>query len=139
MAKTILTDVKITVNAVDLTDHISSVEIQESSDDVDLSAFGSRTKVHGVGMSDASMTFNFYQDFSGASVDAVLSPIYAAGTAVPVVVTPTSAAVSATNPKRTMQGLLMNYTSLSGKVGDASQTSVKFTNGDPSGIVRATS
>lgn len=136
MAKTILRDVTTTVNGVDLSDHISSVEINQEKDDVDLTAFTSAMKEHGVGIGDGSMVLNFFQDFAAAKVDATLYPIYAAGTPVPIVIRPTAAAVSATNPKYTMQGLLMNYSPLAGAVGEASQTQVTFQNGDPTGIVR---
>lgn len=137
MAKTILRDCTITVNGTDLSNHISSVEINQEKDDVDLTAFTSAMKEHGVGLGDGTIVLNFFQDFAAASVDAVLYPAFAAGTPIPVVVRGTAAAVSATNPKYTMQGLLMNYSPLAGAVGEASQTQVTFQNGDPSGIVRA--
>ncbi len=139
MAKTILRTATITVNGVDLSDHISSVEINQEKDDVDLTTFGSSMKEHGVGLGDGSIVLNFFQDFAAAKVDATLFPIFAAGTPVPIVVRGDSAAVSATNPKYTMQGLLMNYSPLAGSVGEASQTQVTFQNGDQTGIVRATS
>jgi hypothetical protein len=135
----VLRDVTITINAVDLTNQISSVEIPQEHDDVEETAFGDAYKVHSVGIPDGSMTFNFFQDFSAGSVDATLFPIFAAKVAVPIVVRPTAAAVSATNPKWTMQGLLLSYTPLAGSVGEASQTSVTFVNGSSTGIVRATS
>lgn len=137
MAKTILKNASITVNGVNLSDHASSVEINTEYDDVDLTSFGATLKEHAKGMGDGSITVNFYQDFAAASVDATLWPISQSGTTVPVVVKPDSAAVSATNPSYTMQGLLMNYSPLAGSVGEASQTEVTFQNGAQSGIVRA--
>lgn len=137
MAKTILRNASITVNAVDLSDHASSVTISIEKDDVDLTAFGSAMKEHGVGLGDGSIEIDFYQDFAAASVDATLYPIFTAGTPVPIVVKPEDAAVSATNPSYTMQGILLNYSPLAGSVGEASTMSVTFQNGADSGIVRA--
>jgi hypothetical protein len=139
MAKIILRNPPITVNGVDLTNHASSVEITMNNDDVDLTSFGANNKVHGVGIGDASIKLKFFQDFAAASVDATLAPIFAAKVPVPIVVKPTTAAVSATNPSYTMQGLMMDYTPLTGSVGQASETDVTFMNGDDTGIVRATS
>ena len=136
MAKTILRDVVITVDGVDLSDHASSVTINTEKDDVDLTAFGDALHVHGVGLGDGSIEVDFYQDFAAASVDATLWPIYNAGVAVPIIVKPTEAAVSATNPAFTMDGLLMSYSPLAGSVGEASTMSVTFQNGGATGIVR---
>jgi hypothetical protein len=135
--KTVLRDADITVDGVNLSDHIRSVTINTEYADVDLTGFGATLTEHGKGLGDGSIELEFIQDFDAASVDATLWPISQATTTVPVVVKPTSAAVSATNPSFTMQGLLMNYSPLAGSVGDVSATSVTFQNGAQSGVVRA--
>ncbi len=137
MSKVVLRNASITINAINLSDHASSVTINMESDDVDLTSFGSLMKEHALGLGDGSIDVDFFQDFAAASVDATLYPIYIAKVPVPVVVKPDGAAVSATNPSYTMQGLLMSYTPLDGSVGDASAMSVTFQNGAQSGIVRA--
>lgn len=133
----VLRDASITINGVDLSNHISKATIQTEFDDVDFTSFGSTLKETGKGMGDGTMEFDVFQDFAAGSVDATLWPISQASTTVPVVVKPTSGAVSATNPSYTMQGLLMSYSPLDASVGDASTTSVSFQNGATSGIVRA--
>lgn len=138
MAKVVLRNVSLTVNAVDLSNRASSVTINMESDDVDLTSFGSVMKEHAIGLGDGSIDVDFFQDFAAASVDATLYPIYIAKLPVPVVIKPDAAAVSPTNPSYTMQGLLMSYTPLDGSVGDASSMSVTFQNGAQTGIVRAT-
>lgn len=137
MAKIVLRDASITVNGVDLSNHASKVTIVTEFDDVDFTSFGATLKEHGKGLGDGHIDVDFYQDFAAASVNATLWPISQASTTVPVVVKPTSAAASSTNPSYTMQGLLMNYSPLDGSVGDASATSVTFQNGSPTGIVQA--
>lgn len=138
MAKTILRDASITVDSVDLSDHASSVTINTEYDDVDVTSFGATLREHAKGMGDGSIEIEFYQDFDAASVDATLWPISQDPDPVTIVVKPTSAAVGATNPSFTMQGMLMNYSPLAGSVGEASTTSVTFQNGAQTGIVRAT-
>jgi len=128
----------VTVNAVNLSDHCSSVEINIEADDQEVTGFGANLKEHAVGLGDGTITLNLFQDFDAASVDATLWPIFQGKVAVPVVVKPTSAVVSATNPSYTMQGLLMSYSPLAGEVGEPSTTEVEFQNGAQSGIVRAT-
>lgn len=135
MAKTILTDCSVTVNGVNLSDHVESVEINSEVEDVDLTAMGATAREHGQGLRNDSMTFNFFQDFSASKVDATFWPLLS-NTGFTVVVKPTSAAVSTTNPSFTATCLLFTYQPLAGSVGEASQTSIEL---QCSGaIVRAT-
>lgn len=138
MAKIVLRDASITVNGVNLSDHCSEVEINSEFDDAETTSFGSTYKQYAQGMGDATISLTFYQDFAAASVDATFWPISQSGAAVPVVVKPTSGAVSATNPSYTMQGILFNYSPLAGEVGEPSSTETEFKNGSAAGLVRAT-
>ena len=135
MPKTILRDVTVSIDGVDLSDHVSSVSVNSEKDDVDLTAFGDDLHVHGVGLGDGSIEMDVYQDFGAGSVHVTPSAIYTAGEAVPIIVKPTAAAISATNPAITMDGLLMSYSPLAGSVGEASTMSVTFQNGGSTGIV----
>jgi len=139
MAKFSARDISVTVNDVDLSDHVKSVNIDEKWDDQDVTGMGAGAKEHLLGIPDASMTIEFFQDFEAASVEATLAPLKGSNTPFPIVVKPTSAAVSTDNPSYTMQALLPEYTTLDASVGAASTIKVQFVNGDPSGIVKATS
>jgi len=132
-------DISVTVNAVDLSSHVKSVKIDEKWDDQDVTGMGALAKEHLLGIPDASMEIEFFSDFDAGSVEATLSALKGSNTPFPIVVKPTSAAVSATNPSYTMQALLPEYTTLDASVGQASTAKVNFVNGDPSGIVKATS
>lgn len=138
MAKTILTNCSITVNGVDLSDHASKVTIDDKKDQIDVTSFGASNKEYALGLGDATIAVDLFQDFASASVDSTLYSIFQGGTAVPVVVWPSGTVTSGTNPSYTMQGLLPEYTPLDGQVGQASQLSVTFINGDQTGVVRAT-
>ena len=139
MAKFVLKDASITVNGVNLSDHVSSVTIESSFDEVDFTAFGSKYKEIGQGIGDATITLAVFQDFAAASVDATLWPLSQSGATFPVVVKPTSLAVSATNPSYTMTAVLLSFNPLAGAVGEASTTDVTLRNAANVGIVRAVS
>lgn len=139
MGKLILRDASITVDAVDLSDHASSVTINSSKDLVETTAFGDTYKTNLVGLGDASIEITFQQDFDAASVDATLWPIHDNEEEVVIVVKPTSGAVSATNPSYTMTGVLPEFSPLAGDVGDVSTTDVTFQNSGQTGIVKASS
>jgi hypothetical protein len=132
-------DISVSINGVDLSDHVKSVQTVEKWDDEDVTGMGAAAKEHLLGIPDASMVIEFFQDFDAGSVNATLSPLKGSNSPFPIIVKPTSAAVSATNPSYTMQGLLPEYNALDASVGKASTTKVTFVNGDPSGIVEATS
>ena len=139
MAKHVLKDASIVVNGVNLSDHVSEVTIETSRDEVDVTAMGAVNKMIVAGLGDATITMTVYQDYAAASVDATLFPLSQTNTPFAVVVKPTSAAVSATNPSFTMQALLFDYSPIAGGVGDANTTEVTFRNADQTGLVRATS
>lgn len=138
MAKLILRDCVITVNGVDFSDHVSSVEISLKKADVDSTNFSGGGKEHKAGLRDDEFSVEFQQDFASAEVDATLYPLYDNETEFPVTVKPTAGSVSATNPLYSGTCLLLEYQPLSGKPGDLSTTKIKFVS-QRSGITRATS
>lgn len=138
MGKFVLKDASVTVNSVDISDHVSKVTIATSFNSVDVTAFGAIYKEIAQGIGDASITLDMFQDFTAGSVDATLWPLSQSGSVFPVVVKKDSGAVSATNPSYTMNGVLLSYNPIDGAVGDASTTSVTIDCGDQSGVVRGT-
>lgn len=138
MAKLVLRDCVITVNGVDFSDHISQVEVQLKKASVDTTNFSGGGKEQVAGLKDDEFTISFQQDFAAAEVDATLYPLYNNETEFIVTVKPTSAAVSASNPLYSGTCILLEYSPLAGKVGDLSDTKVKFPS-QRNGITRATS
>lgn len=111
------TDYDIVVNAVNLSDHISSVELTTDVEEQDDTTFGTNGwRSRRGGLKNGSITINFFQDFANSSVDATLWPLL--GTTTTVVVKPTSDAVSATNPSYTGSFLVNGLTPVAGNVGD---------------------
>ncbi len=140
MPKFVLKDAQLVVNSVNLSDHASSVSIEISTDEVDVTTFSAASYREFLdGFKDATITATFLQDFAAASVDATLWPL-ASGTATfPVTVKATSAATSATNPIYTLATARMfGYTPIGGGVGDASTTDTSFRNAGTAGLTRGT-
>ena len=109
MAKFVLKSATVTVNSVDLSDHISKVTVETQHQEVDVTSFGDTYREILSGMGDATITLDFFQDFATAKVDATLWTLADQGTTFPVTVKPTSAAVSSTNPRYDMTGVILQY------------------------------
>lgn len=138
MAKQILTDVSVVLNGVDLSDHVSKVTVDEKKNTVDVTSMGATATEYLLGLGDATIAVDFFQDFSAGSVDATLEPLYSSGSVFPIVVKPTSAAISATNPSYSGSFILPEYVPLDAQVGAASTMSVTFQNASQEGITRGT-
>ncbi len=138
MAKLVLRDCFISVDGVDLSDHISSVTITMEKDEIETTAFTGqgRERVHG--LNNDSFELNLQQDFDAASVDDTLFPLWDQETEFVVLVRPTSAAASATNPEYSGTCILLSYQPLAGGVGELSETSITMMV-QRTGIARATS
>lgn len=125
MARIVLTNAKVTINSVNLSDHIASVTLSTSNDVVDTTGFSStaaRSRV--AGLADNSVTLEFHQDFATSNVEATIYPLI--GTATTVVVIPVDTTVSATNPSYTFSALVAEWQPLSGAVGELATASVTW-------------
>ena len=138
MAKIVLKDAVITIDGTDLSDHVSSVTLEDSANEVDFTGFGSDYTEVGQGLKTASVQLEVFQDFGASSVDSVLYPLYESGGTFAVTVKAESGTTSATNPEYSMDGRLFSYSPIAGAVGDASTTSVTINNGG-TGLARAES
>jgi hypothetical protein len=125
VAKFVATDVKVTINGTDLSDHIAQVSLEQTSDEIETTAFGTEWRQRiGGGLKDASISIDFHQDFGAGSVDARLSPLF--GSIATVVVVPTSGSVSATNPSFTGTFSVVQYSPVASSVGDLATLSVSW-------------
>jgi hypothetical protein len=125
VAKFVATDVKVLINGLNLSDHIAQVSLEQTSDEIETTAFGTEWRQRiGGGLKDASISIDFHQDFGAGSVDATLSPLF--GSIATVVVTPTSGSVSATNPSFTGTFSVVQYSPVASSVGDLATLSVSW-------------
>jgi len=127
MAVLVLTNATVTINSVALSDHANNVQLTYELDSVEITAFGSNHNFTG-GLQNNQLQVDLFQDFAASNVEATIYPLV--GTTTTVVIKPTSAAVSATNPSYTLAGAyLASHTPVMGAVGEVAKTSLTFTGG----------
>ena len=122
MAEIGLVDALVTINSVDLSDHVRQVTVSLSREDKDLTAMGALGKARRAGLADDNFSIEWNQDFAAAEVDATIFPLLGAAP-FPVAVQATSAAKSATNPSYEGNCILTSYNPVDGSVGDELTTS----------------
>ena len=147
MARLVLTDAVVTLNATDISEYVTSVTLNTPEDVVEttaMSAVGARTRTSG--LKDHSVTLELNNDFASGALEAVIQGI-GIGELASLTVKPTSAATSTTNPiykadgsgsgaTKAGQVLISEWTPLNGAVGELATVSVTW---PVSGqIVRAT-
>ena len=124
MAVYLSNGVVLTVNAVDLSSLVSSVTINRSFEELDITAMGDSGRRYVKGLEASSITIDFFNDAESAKTLATLNSTW--GTSTTVTVKQTSGATSATNPLYTMSCLVNNTTPVNGAVGDISTQSVTW-------------
>ena len=125
MARLVLTNAYITVNGVNLSDHIASVTLTTNRDVVETTAFSStaaRTRIGG--LADNSVTLEFHQDYATSSVEATIYPLL--GSTTSIVVKPNGSTTAADNPSYTFSALVSEWTPLNGAVGELATASVTW-------------
>ncbi len=116
--------VVLTVNSVDLSDHVTAVTINRTFDELEVTAMGDSGHKFVKGLEASSITIDFLNDTATDEVLQTLNSTW--GTNVTVTVKQTSAATSATNPLYTMTALVNNTTPVNGAVADLSTQSVTW-------------
>ena len=136
MAKFVFKNAFVSINAVDLSDHVESITINYSAATPESTSMSDNSITRLPGLKDFSVDVTFRQDFAASNVDATLFSLIGAA-AFAIEIRPDAGAVSATNPKFTGNALLSAYTPIGGSVGDtAAATATLVGDGD---LTRATS
>lgn len=117
--------VSVTVNSVDLSDHVTAVTINRTFDELEVTAMGDSGHKFVKGLEASSVTIDFLNDTATGEVLQTLQAAW--GTSVTVVIKQTASAVSATNPSYTMSCLINNTTDVNGSVADIGTQSVTWT------------
>lgn len=124
MAKIVLTNPVVYIGGVNLSDHITSVSIDETYAEVDTTAFGDAAVRRVAGLIDASISFEFQQDQASASVEQTISPLL--GGTAPVMIWASGSTTSSTNKKYTANVLCNEWHPIGGAVGDLAMVSVTW-------------
>ena len=125
MAKLVLKDAFVSINAVDLSDRVESITINYGAETPESQAMSDGTKTRLPGLIDWSVDITFRQDFGASTVDVTLFPLVGAA-AFAVEFRPTSAAAAATNPKYTGNALLASYSPLGNTIGETAAAPVSL-------------
>ena len=115
----------VTLNSVDLSDQVTAVTINQTFDELETTSMGATSHTFVKGLESSTVTLDFINSYASSEVAATLQAAY--GTTVPLVIKPTSAVISATNPEYQTTILVNNLTPVSGSVGDLSTQSITFT------------
>ena len=127
MATLVYTDAMLTVNGIDLSDHVKSLTLNYEAEMLDDTVMGtSGTRSSKPGLKNWSLEVEFTQDFDAGSVDETLFPLIGADS-FPVQARAVKALpVSATNPQYSGNAVLENYSPIAGEVGTLGMTSCTF-------------
>lgn len=128
MARIVLTNAYITINSVNLSDHIKSVTLTTTDDVIETTAFGSTARTRVGGLADNSVALEFDQDYASSSVEATINAAGSSlvGTVTAIVVKPNGATTAADNPAYSFSALISEWTPLNGAVGELATASVTW-------------
>ena len=124
MAVFLSNGVVLTVNAVDLSNHVTSVTLNRNFDELEVTAMGDSGHKFVKGLEASSVTISFLNDTATSNVLQTLQAQW--GNNATVTLKQTSAATSATNPLYTMTCLINGTTDINGAVGDLSTQDVTW-------------
>ena len=124
MAVYLSNGVVLTVNAVDLSSLVSSVTINRTFDELEVTAMGDGGHRYVKGLEASSITIDFFNDPETSKTLQTLNSRWGQNTTVTV--KQTNAATSASNPLYTMSCLVNNITPVNGAVQDLSVQSVTW-------------
>ena len=117
--------VGVKVNSVDLSDHVQSITLNRSFEELTVTAMGDSGQKYVKGLEASSVTIDFMNDTASANVLATLQAAWGTNVTV-VLLQEKGTAVSATNPLYTMTCLINNTTDINGAVADIAMQSLTF-------------
>ena len=133
MATTVyLSNPTITINSVDLQDQCTSAVINYVYEQLETTAFGDSARKFGgsavTSLQNNTIEVELYQSYVASETEATIFGLV--GIVTTIVVKPSSAAVSATNPSYTLTGCyLESHTPINASLGELSVLSLSFAGG----------
>ena len=139
MATTVyLSNPTVTINSVDLQDQCTSAVINYVYEQLETTAFGDSARKFGgsavTSLQNNTVEIELYQSYAASETEATIFGLVGINTTI--VIKPTSAAVSATNPSYTISGYLSSHTPINASLGELSTISLVFAGG---ALTKATS
>ena len=126
MAITLNNKVGVKIASIDLSDHVTSVTLNQAFDELEVTAMGDTAHKFVKGLESATLTVSFLNDQAASSVLDTLSDAY--GTTVAwKLLQDKATAVSATNKLFSGDLLVNNLTPINGATGDMATMDITFT------------
>lgn len=137
MPKFVGDDISVTIDGVDLSDHVKTVDVKDAFPVVNVTGMGADAQENVLGKAKTStIDVEFIQDYASAKVAPTLEPLVGSNTPFTVVVIPVaSQSVSATNQKYSMVALLPEWDYV--QDGSPAMPKAGFVCGDSTGITKA--
>jgi hypothetical protein len=124
MAAFMLYNASVTINSVDLSDHVTSITFSENAAELETTAMGDSNVTRIGGLLDGNIDLEFNQDMQTSETQATIRSLV--GTVTTVVVKSDASAVSAANPSWTFSALVTEWPSVNGTVGELATASVSW-------------
>lgn len=125
---TYLSNPTVTINSVDLSDQCTSATVTYTAEALESTAFGDTARKYTAGLQNNEVTVTLYQSYAGSETEATIYGLV--GTTTNLVLKPSSAAVSATNPSYTLTGAyLESHTPIAASLGELSAITLTFRGG----------
>lgn len=119
--------VGVKIGSVDLSDHVTSVTINRTFDELEVTAMGDSGHKFVKGLESSSITIDFLNDSATGEVLQTLQGVWGTNATIVLVQDATSpVTISAANPLYTATCLINNTTDINGAVGDLSTQSLTF-------------
>jgi hypothetical protein len=127
-----LSQPSLVINSVDLQDQCTSATINYVYEQLETTSFGDTARKYGgaavTSLQNNSIEVELYQSFAASETEATIFGLV--GIVTTIVIKPTSAAVSATNPSYTLTGCyLESHTPINASLGELSTITLTFAGG----------
>ena len=127
-----LSNAAVTINSVDLQDQCTSAVVNYVYEQLETTAFGDSARKFGgsavTSLQNNTIEVTLYQSFAASETEATIFGLV--GIVTTLVVKPTSAAVSATNPSYTLTGAYLSaHTPINASLGELSELTLTFSGG----------
>jgi len=125
---TYLSNAKVKIATIDVSDNCVAASITRVIEPLESSAFGSTSRVYTAGMENSTFSATLMASYAASETYSVLEGLV--GTQITVVVNPTSAADSSTNPGFTLTGTYFSELSvIDAKIGELGMFEITTTGG----------
>ena len=125
---TILSNPKVTIATVDLSDQTTAATLTRTVEALEDTAFGSTARTYTGGLENNELTVTMYMSYAATETYATLAPLV--GTKCTVIVKPTTAVDSATNPAFILTGTyLESLPVINASLGELQTVDLTFTGG----------